>query len=270
MDHTNRVITLLSDFGARMGYVAQMKGVVLSINPAVHLIDITHDIPAHNIAMGAYVLEKCIPHFPTGTIHLAVVDPGVGASRPAVLIETDTAFFVGPDNGLFGFLQESPHILAVHRLVNERYFLDSPSETFHGRDVFSPVAGYLSLGYQPDEFGPVIDGLIVLPNRQSKPTIREEGCILGEVIAIDNFGNLVSSITTDDIEKFRAEQVGNEIYAEYADKIIPIRKTFSDVPTKELVAYIGSSGQLEIAVNMGNAALEFSAREGMVIKLITM
>ncbi len=267
MNPQARVISLLTDFGTQMGYVGQMKGVILSINPEAHLVDLSHDVPAQSIATAALVLEQSTPFFPTGSIHLAVTDPGVGTDRPAVVVETEKALFVGPDNGLFGFLAKSQQVRSIHRIVNERYFLDQLSNTFHGRDIFAPIAAYLSLGYPPDEFGPLDDSLCMLSGDGLRKTGNE---VEGDILAVDVFGNLITSLPADAVDHYLFEHADRDVYAWCHDQPVPIRFTYADVPEGDLLAYIGSGGRLEIAVNRGNAATKLNAGIGTPVKLITL
>ncbi|RJO69431.1 MAG: hypothetical protein C4523_06320 [Myxococcales bacterium] len=262
-----RVVTLLTDFGSRMGYAGQMKGVIFTINPEARLVDLTHDVPPQSVAIGAMILEQSAPYFPTGTIHLAVVDPGVGTDRPAVIVETEKAIFVGPDNGLFGFLHKTGEVRSIWQIVNERYFLDRPSHTFHGRDVFAPVAAYLSLGYPADEFGPPLDALFVLPG---DPVRRFDDQLIGEVMTADVFGNLITSISAEEAARYVKEHPEQEVYAWCAGQPIPIRRTFAEVQPGELLAYIGSGGRLEIAVNTGSALASLRAANGAEVKLLVL
>ncbi len=267
MNSSNRIITLLTDFGSQMGYVGQMKGVILSINPGASLVDLTHEAPAHHIESAGMILEQSSRYFPTGSIHLAVVDPGVGSDRPAIIVTTDHGLFVGPDNGLFGFLQKNKLVRSIHRIVNDRYFMSAVSNTFHGRDVFAPVVAYLSLGYPADEFGPPIDTLIALP---SKGIRLENGELIGEVLNIDVFGNLITSIPSGDINEYYIQHADKEVFVFCEGQYIPIANTFSDLPGKELLAYVGSGSHLELAVNQGSAKDMLQANIGTPVKLVSM
>ncbi len=262
----SRVVTLSTDFGDKMGYVAQMKGVMLSINPQLQIVDIDHHLPPHDIAAASLVLEQCHSYFPTGTIHVAVIDPGVGTRRRAISLQTETAFFVGPDNGLFGFLEKDHKVRSARRLTNERYFLDKQSRTFHGRDIFAPVAAYISLGYPCDEFGPLLDHVLTLAADRVK---RIDGEIHGEVVAIDDFGNLITSIPQEDLDGYMFENSEREVFAYLGGQLIPIHNTFGNVPEGEILAYIGSGDRLEVAVNRGSAEKLLKASTGQQVKLIT-
>src|SRR4030043_1300706 len=193
------IITLLTDFGLKDPYVASMKGVILSINPQCTLVDITHQVSPHDIREGAFILAQTYSTFPKGTIHLAVVDPGVGSARKPILIVTKNYFFVGPDNGLFAFAVKRETLKQVVVLTNQKFFLSEISSTFHGRDIFAPVATYLSLGVKPESFGPSIKSWheISFPDPAMK-----QGNLIGEIVHIDTFGNLVCNIDYKNLLKF--------------------------------------------------------------------
>src|SRR4030042_3976555 len=198
----NPVITLLTDFGLKDPYVASMKGVILSINPKCTLVDITHQVNPHDIREGAFILAHTYSTFPKGTIHLAVVDPGVGSPRNPVLFVTKNYFLIGPDNGLFAFAVKREKLKKVIALGNMEFFLPEVSPTFHGRDLFAPVAAHLSLGIAPASFGRVIKSWneISFP----KPVLRQEK-LIGEIVHIDTFGNLVCNIDYKNLLKFTDE-----------------------------------------------------------------
>ena len=246
------IITLTTDFGSQDGYVGAIKGVILSINPRAEIVDISHQIPAHNVLAGAFCLFNSGNFFPEGTIHVAVVDPGVGEKRKGILIQTERYSLIGPDNGIFSLLLRTENVKRIINLANPKYFLGKVSATFHGRDIFAPVAAYLSLGVEPKEFGPTLPEMA----RLSLPSIEKRGGrIIGRIIHIDNFGNLVSNVTTDDLAKF------NNMRIRVKNRVIPrLSKTFAEVNKKQLAAYIGSSNFLEIGVREGNARLELRAR----------
>ena len=196
--HRPRVITLLTDFGVQDAYAGAMKGVIAGINPFANIIDICHTVPPQDIFSGAYLLYTAYKYFPRKTIHVAVVDPGVGSKRDIVCVETENFFFLAPDNGLLSFIIQDERPKSVHRVTNDKYFLPSLSSTFHGRDVFAPVAAHLSLGVKPQQLGIEINRLeqLEIPS----PTYKN-GRIEGQVISVDRFGNLISNITRLHIEQ---------------------------------------------------------------------
>jgi len=238
------VITLLSDFGSM--YPAQMKGVILRINPDVHLIDITHDIPPQDVQAGAFVLMMAAAYYPKGTVHVAVVDPGVGTLRRSILVESQGQIFVGPDNGLLipAAIRLSQDI-TVREITNRKLFL-TVSSTFHGRDIFAPVAAHLSKGLSPSDVGKRIDDYIKL----DFGVIKIDGYrITGKVIYMDDFGNIITNIPGEQILKLF--NYGDMLTA--ANTGMPFVRTFADVAHRELLMLIGSHGYLEISVNSGSA-----------------
>ena len=193
----SRVITLLTDFGDRDAYVGIMKGVIAGINPLTNIIDICHSIPPQDIFKGAYLLYTSYKYFPRGTIHVAVVDPGVGSKRDIVCAETQDYLFLAPNNGLLSFIVREEKPKCIIRVTNNKYFLSSPSSTFHGRDIFAPVAAHLSLGIKPQQLGIKIDQLEQLDI--PKPVYKKTGQLEGQIIYIDQFGNLITNVTREHI-----------------------------------------------------------------------
>ena len=246
------IITLTTDFGASDGYVGTMKGVILSIAPDVKLVDISHEIAPQHIRQAAYVLHSAAPYFPRGTIHLAVVDPGVGSARRALAVCTSHGFLVGPDNGLFTlFLADEPDA-ECHVITNTQYLLPRISSTFHARDVFAPAAAHLANGTDLANLGPRIADPVTLPI--PRPEQQADGSWRGCVLYADHFGNLITSLTEDLLQQIlrgRCHSVESVIGQQ---RISGIRHTFAEGAPGELVALIGSSGHLEIAVTNGNAA----------------
>jgi S-adenosylmethionine hydrolase len=252
------IVTLTTDFGTRDAYVAEMKGVILEIATAVgrpvHLVDVTHDVAAHDVTEGALTLDAAAPFFPAGSIHLAVVDPGVGTARRGLVVQTARAVLVGPDNGLFTPFLDAAATWQAYELRAAEYRLASVSRTFHGRDVFAPAAAYLATGVVPERFGPrVLD-----PVRLSWPTVRAmAGAIAGSVLHVDRFGNLVTSIRAATLE-----ELGEAIRIRLAGRLLPLVGTYGDLDPGQAGALVGSSGRLEVAVREGSAAARFKARRG--------
>jgi S-adenosylmethionine hydrolase len=234
-----------------------MKGVILGINPRATVIDITHEVPPQAVRHAAFILAEACPYFPPGTVHAAVVDPGMGSERRAVAVQTPMAIFVGPDNGLFSYLlanQQTNRLVAVH-LTNPYYWRAEVSSTFHGRDIFAPVAAHLSLGVAIDELGELMpaSSLVMLPHL--RPEVRPDGSIIGHVLRADRFGNLITDIA--------AEQLCGALTIEVAGRrIAGLKPTYAAAERGELVALIGSTDTLEIAVREGNAAQELRTRAG--------
>lgn len=254
------VITLLSDFNSL--YPAQMKGVILNINPEVRLVDITHDIPPQDIRTGAFALMVSAPHFPIGTIHLAVVDPGVGTLRCPIVIESGGHLFVGPDNGLLvpAARRMSGDFTARH-ITNSDLFLDV-SSTFHGRDIFAPVAAHLSAGMVTSEVGDFVSDYVELDF--GNPTI-DGGKVSGRIIYVDGFGNLITNIPGELI----LEKAGHIDVLSVGDVMIPMVHTFADVDLGSPLVLVGSHGYVEIAVNSGSAArlLGIGSGDGVEVEL---
>jgi S-adenosylmethionine hydrolase len=247
------VVTLTTDFGLRDPYVAVMKGVILGLAPQTRLVDITHGIESHDIVGAALVLEAAVPFFPDGTVHLAVVDPGVGTARRELVVATETAAFVAPDNGLLTpvFAHDG---WRAFELSAPDLRLPRVSRTFHGRDVFAPAAAHLALGVAPERFGPPVDD----PVRLSWPEVREVGgTVAGAVLHVDRFGNLITSIAGDAVE-----QLGGEVSILIAGRRLPLVGTYADLPRGAAGALIGSSNRLEVAVREGSAAAVLKARRG--------
>jgi len=242
------IITLLTDFGFGDPYAGIMKGVILSINPDARIIDISHQTKPGSVYQAAGLLQEAYPFFPKGTIHVAVVDPGVGGDRRPVLVKTKDHFFIGPDNGLFWPIIKTNHQAEIAHLTETKFFLSDISNTFHGRDIFAPVAAHVSLGVDPLKMGPVINNPVPL----HLPTPEQKGNhLLGQVMRVDHFGNLITNIHIKDMEKL----LGTEPPIIKIGKLIikGVRNTYSEVNTGETLALIGSSGYLEIAVNQGRA-----------------
>jgi len=262
------IITLTTDFGLSDPYVASMKGIILSINPDVVIADITHAVEPQQIEQGAFLLAAAWSYFPSGSIHVAVVDPGVGTERRAIALATPAGTFVGPDNGILSAALpdqarraagEKPHPVplppgtAAHLLTNERFHRIQVSATFHGRDIFAPVAAHLSRGVPLDELGPPVGEIMALPPFRARS--QPDGSLLGRVIHIDRFGNLITDV--------RAEQLPPPLplVVEIAGRRIRgLSPTYGH--GTGLLALIGSSGFLEIALRQGSAALELGAHPG--------
>ena len=191
------IVTLLTDFGVADYFVGAMKGAVLAVNPRAQVVDITHEIGAHDIEGAAFTLSAAYETFPAGTVHVAVVDPGVGSARRALVASARGHLFVGPDNGVFGYVCERAKDVRVFHANEPRFFRPSVSATFHGRDVFAPLAGALSLGVEPETLGPEVTDYVRLPF--PAPRRVDEATLEGSIIQVDRFGNCVTNITPDDL-----------------------------------------------------------------------
>jgi len=242
------VVTLLTDFGLEDPYVCMMKGVILSVNPVARIIDISHHVTPGAISQAARMLQETYPYFPDGTIHVAVVDPGVGTDRRAIVLLARSHLFVGPDNGIFSPIMEECQALVIH-LSKARYFLQHVSDTFHGRDIFAPVAGHLSLGVDPLHMGPIIYDPVYL---KFPAPYRKGGSLYGRVVQVDHFGNLITNIRRKDIEEFSEGSIMSVRLGGL--RIEGIRRTYAQTAPGAILALFGSSGCLEIAVNRGRVA----------------
>ncbi|MEM7234555.1 MAG: SAM-dependent chlorinase/fluorinase [Planctomycetota bacterium] len=251
------MITLLTDFGTEDGYVAAMKGVLSSLVPDARVVDISHQIPPQSIRRAGLVWASSSPWFPPGSIHVAVVDPGVGSSRRIVAFEVDQRLFVAPDNGLISFAFSKSQIRSVVAIDIKRHGLSRPSDTFHGRDVFSPVAAQLAGGLPVRELGPRLSkGELVwlgIPKVRTRNT-NGRRVHRGEVIDIDHFGNVMSNIRID--PKLRVDVAVAEL------RLRRIHRSYTGVAVGRPLAIVGSSGYLEVSVRDGNAAGELSLRVG--------
>ncbi len=260
------IITLTTDFGTSDAYEAAIKGVILSINPRAYIVDISHDVEPQNIPQAAFVLHTAQGFFPQGTIHVVVVDPGVGSQRRAVILRTTAAYFIAPDNGVLSYVVEEacptaapqpeerelgPELEAIV-ITAPRFWRSSVSSTFHGRDIFAPVAAHLSLGVPIGEFGEAISSLFVLP--VLRPCRQPDGVLIGDIIHIDHFGNLITNVRGADLS-------GEGVTIEVAAHSIQSLSRFYE-QGDELLAIIGSSGYLEVSVKNGSAAAFLHSKLG--------
>jgi len=253
----NSLIVLLTDFGLTDSYVGQMKGVIAGINPNAKVIDLTNDIQPQNIKTGAFVLMTSYRYFPKGTIFVCVVDPDVGSDRKAICVQTQDYYFVAPDNGLLSYALNEQEIVNIFELNNEEFHLTNKSKTYHGRDVFAPVAAHLSLGIDIEKLGTSLENSELVSLKPLKLK-RKKNCIKGEVIYSDRFGNLISSVHKNDLpDDYSKIKIRSGKY-----KIKGISKKYSDVKKGKLLAYIGSSGYLEIGVREGNADKQLTMNNG--------
>ncbi len=249
------IITLTTDFGLADGFVGTMHGVILGICPAARIVDLSHGIPAQGIHEAAFVLAAAVPFFPAGTIHVVVVDPGVGSERRAIAVQTDRALYVAPDNGVLGEALAQEQVLAAVHLNYPTFWLPVVSRTFHGRDIFAPVAAHLACGVPLHELGEPVSDLLRLP--VSRPERQADGTLVGHVRYIDHFGNLITDVRDRDLAPMP------QVVVYYKEKrIVGLQPSYAAVPRGELVALIGSSRRLEIAVRDGSAARLLGAQVG--------
>jgi S-adenosylmethionine hydrolase len=253
------IIALLTDFGTEDYFVGAMKGVILSINPQAKIIDITHEIKPQNIQSAGFVLASCYQNFPPKTIFVSVVDPGVGSERRAILLETENYYFITPDNGLLSLLLANETNHRVFELTNSQFFKHPISNTFHGRDIFAPVAAWLSKGIKPNEFGKEIKDFVV--NRFLIPERISDKEIEGQIIYIDKFGNLITNLKKENVSENFSVQVNG--------KLISKHQTFyAEAEINELFTIFGSAGYLEIVSYCNSAEKILNVKIGERISVI--
>jgi S-adenosyl-L-methionine hydrolase (adenosine-forming) len=252
MGESKSVITLLTDFGTEDYFVGAMKGVILSRCPGAVLVDLTHSIPPHDIRTAAFILNAAYPWYPPGSIHLAVVDPGVGSERRPVLIEAGKHLFVGPDNGIFTLILDRWPAAQMRHLINRTYFLPDPGITFHGRDIFAPVAAALAEGISPPEFGPAIEDPVRLESMRVEPA--PDGSFNGRIIHIDHFGNCVTNLPADLLPPSTAR--GDFICQVKELHISRLARSYSERLHEPDLPFLirGSAGFLEISLPCSSAA----------------
>ena len=265
----NGVITLTTDFGLADSYVGTMKGVILGIAPDARLVDITHDISPQNTHQAAYVVQTFPSYFPPGTIHLVIIDPTVGSERLAIALSTPEAIFVAPDNGVLTYVWRDalerwgPEECRVFELAESRFRLPRVSSTFHGRDIFAPAVAHLARGAALEAFGPRLPGLTEADLEQ--PADGRTGGLVGRIIHVDHFGNCITNITPRHLEQ---AGLGEQIVVRIIDqRIAGLSRAFADVPVGALVALIGSTEHLELAVRNGSAAQTLGVGTGDVVRV---
>jgi S-adenosyl-L-methionine hydrolase (adenosine-forming) len=261
------IVALLSDFGSEDHYVGAMKGAVLATCPGATLVDVVHDLPAHDVMAGALALESVYRVFPAGTVFLAVVDPGVGSARRGLAAAAGGYQFVGPDNGILSLVLAAHEAPEVRALTNAGLFRFEVSPVFHGRDVFAPVAGHLARGMAPEEAGPrVLDtvSLRVPPVMRRAPLEWE-----AVVMHVDRFGNLTTNVTERDLTAMGEllPRGMSDLQVSVEGVVLPFARTYSDVAAGEPCAVLGSSGRLEVAVNQGSASRQLGAWVGAPVRL---
>jgi S-adenosylmethionine hydrolase len=248
-----RIITLTTDFGNKDPFVAEMKGVILTINPQAVIVDITHAIHPQDIEEAAFVIGSSYSYFPSGTIHIVVVDPGVGSGREALILNAGGCYFVGPDNGVFSQILCFSQPVKGVQITEEKYMLSKESPTFQGRDLFAPVAAWLSKGLPPDAFGPPAKDFVAFPVQRSEGT---HGGIVGEVIYLDHFGNAITNIKGTDLTSFAGHYI-----VEINNIMIQPVKYYAQAAEDRLCCLVNSSGDLELFVNRGSAAEKYDIKK---------
>jgi S-adenosylmethionine hydrolase len=260
------MITLLTDFGTADYFVPAVKGAILTLQPAAQIVDLTHDIPAQDLHAGAFTLGACYRNFPPGTIHLAVVDPGVGSARRVIVVQTGSYYFVGPDNGLFSFVYAREAQIRVFHAVKPEFAQPQPSATFHGRDVFAPLAAWLARGVHPASFGPEIHDYVrfELPQPQLD---RDTGQLTGSVIHRDRFGNCITNLTDQELP-FPSSLLPPSALLIAGQRVTQFGTHFAQAADKgQLFAYPGSAGYWEIALWCASAAERYGIERGAPVRV---
>jgi S-adenosylmethionine hydrolase len=261
------IVALLTDFGSQDHYVGAMRGAVLAACREATLVDLTHDVPPHDVVAGAFSLAAARAAFPGGTTFLAVVDPGVGSARRALAMEAGGQRFVGPDNGIFTIVLAEQPSARVHEITNAGLFRSQVSATFHARDVFGPVAGRLAGGMDLAEVGPPLSDPVRLDFERSRQ--KGPGEWEANVLHVDRFGNLITTFTQEELEGILAAVSGDptELVVVVEGTVLPLVRTYSDVCEGEGCAVLGSSGRLEVSVNRGSAARQLGAARGAPVRV---
>jgi S-adenosylmethionine hydrolase len=264
------IITLLTDFGIDDEYVGLMKGVILSIDPTAVIVDITHQIDPQDLVQAAYVIKSAYRFFPKGSVHLIVVDPGVGGRRAIIAVQMMEHVFVAPDNGVLTLLAAVRKIDKMVRLTNHRYFLESISPTFHGRDIIAPAGAHLAKGVQLSNLGPEVDptSMVKLPDIGCR--ISESGELVGKIVSIDRFGNLITNIDSKSLTAYCQSESDARVQIRIGYRVIfGLADTYASAGSKIPLALIGSRRYLEVAVNQGSAKQYFNAKKGDTISVIS-
>ncbi|HXY53880.1 MAG TPA: SAM-dependent chlorinase/fluorinase [Nitrospirota bacterium] len=261
------IITLTSDFGSKDSFAASMKGAILRINPQAQIVDISHEISPQDIWEAAFTLKTAYHYFPKGTVHLAVVDPGVGSGRRPIIAVTESYYFVGPDNGLFSLIYQEAERIRVHHITASHYFLPQPGPTFHGRDIFAPVAASLTKGIPARNFGEEIEDYMKLNVPVPKKTSNG---IEGHVIHIDRFGNCITNIQYEDIQSLipEGENIRPLSITAAGKEVKGLKKFYAEAAPGEPGAVINSSGYLEIFIFKQNARASLSIKRGEVVRVM--
>jgi len=256
----NSIVTLTSDFGLQDHFVGTMKGVMIDINPDVKFVDISHAVQPFDVFDGALTIAQAYPYFPTGTVHLVIVDPGVGTTRRPIVVSSKKYLFVAPDNGVLSLVYDHEPELSVRAITADRYFLEPLSHTFHGRDIFSPIAAHLSKGVDPASLGEEVNDYVRFS--APKPELGANRTLRGVVLKVDRFGNLITNITPEDAPGlFQAEALPFKLSVGKRE-ITQIRAAYADGAPGEVFAILGSMGFLEIAANRAAASKLAEATRG--------
>jgi len=260
-----RVITLSSDFGMRDAYVGAMKGVILSLAPGVQIVDISHEIEPGRVDEAAFLVESFYSYYPPGTIHLVIVDPGVGSPRRALAVESAGSFFLGPDNGVFEPIFRAEEGFTCYEISRPEYHLSRVSRTFHGRDIFAPAAAHLARGVKLEDLGPRVENPVRLELGGRKKKVGKE-CLSGHVVHVDRFGNLITDITAGELDQLTRDKSALRILL-CGVQLKGMFDYYSQASQGQLLALVGSSGRLEVAAS-GGSAVEVLGREAVGAEVI--
>lgn len=261
-----QIISITTDFGEDDHFVGVMKGVILGINPDAVIVDINHQVNSYDIFDGAYSLLQSYRYFPPGTVHLVVVDPGVGSGRRPIIVQTKNYKFVAPDNGVLSFVYELEESVEVRHATASHYFLDSVSNTFHGRDIFAPLAAWVSRGLETDKFGGVITDYARFAS--PRPTWASDALLKGIAIKVDKFGNVITNIAPTDVPQLFGENPAPFRIRINGHEITRLCQSFAAGEPSELIAITGSSGFLEICMNRGSAAGVLNVNRGAEVEVV--
>jgi len=260
------IITLTTDFGLNDHFVGTMKGVILAIEPEAQIVDICHSVQAFDVLDGALTIAQAYSYFPSGTVHMVIVDPGVGTARRPLLVTSDRHHFVAPDNGVLSLIYQREERLSARHVTGEHYFLQPVSNTFHARDVFSPVAAYLSKGVDPAKFGEGVTDFVRFS--APKPKLVNETTLRGVVLKVDRFGNLVTNITPQDAPMLFTENASGFKIVIGKREITEIKSAYALGAPGEVFGILGSMGYLEIAANRGAATQILGVGKGSDVNVV--
>jgi S-adenosylmethionine hydrolase len=257
------IVTLTTDYGTSDHLVGTLKGVLLSIHPEIQIVDICHSVVPYDVLDGALCIGAAYKYFPSRTVHMVVVDPGVGTARRPILVSANNQYFIAPDNGVLSMVYERESPVAVRHITSEHYFQRPVSETFHGRDIFAPVAAWLTKNWQGEAFGEVIEDHVKFALPRPK---TQDGAMRGAVLKVDHFGNLMTNFALEDLPETK-RQAGPIVMTVGGKPVKQMVANFAAGPAGEAVALVGSSGFIEIAMNKGNAARALAVNRGAEVIL---
>jgi hypothetical protein len=261
-----RIVTFTTDFGLQDPFVGIMHGVVLSIHPETQIVDVCHAVPSFDVLDGAWTIAQSYRFFPPRSVHMVVVDPGVGSERRPILAETDNYIFIAPDNGVLSLVEAREPRFTVRHITADRYFLQPLSQTFHGRDIFAPVAGWLSKGVAPSDFGPEISDYARLPLPAVEPVAANS--LRGAVLKVDKFGNLITNLSEQEVPALFAASLPKVELLIAGRTISHISRSYAEGGEAEIFAIVGSSGYLEIAARQASAAEKLQAGVGTPVGVV--